>query len=79
MTLWVLQIIYTLDFAKGNWQISMDEGSKDKTVFTTSFGLYEFEVMLLHSAPTAFQRTINHVLGIVEFCQGVQWRHRGVQ
>ena len=42
----------------------MDEESKDKTAFTTPFGLYEFEVMPfgLHSAPATFQRMINHTL-----------------
>ena len=42
----------------------MDEESKDKTAFTTPFGLYELEVMQfgLHSAPATFQRMINHTL-----------------
>ena len=46
------KVICTLDLAKGYWQIPMDEGSRDKTAFTTLFGLYEFEVMPfgLHSA-----------------------------
>ena len=34
------QVISTLDLAKGYWQIPMDQGSKDKTTFTTPFGLY---------------------------------------
>ena len=59
-----VKVISTLDLAKGYWQIPMDEGSRDKTAFTTPFGLYEFEVMPfgLHSAPTTFQRMINHML-----------------
>ena len=38
--------------------------SQEKTAFATSFGLYEFKVMPfgLHTAPTTFQKTINHVL-----------------
>ena len=58
------RVISTLDLAKGYWQIPMDEGSRDKTAFTTPFGLFEFEVMPfgLHSVPATFQRMINHVL-----------------
>jgi len=54
----------TLDLAKGYWQIPMAKDSKDKTVFTMPFGLFEFEVMpfALHNTPTTFQRMINHAL-----------------
>ena len=55
-------VITTLNLAKGYWQIPMDEESKDKTVFTTPFGLYKVMPFGLHSVPTTFQRMINHVL-----------------
>ena len=54
-------VISTLDLAKGYWQIPMAEESKDKTTFTTPFGL-EVVPFGLHSAPATFQRMINHVL-----------------
>jgi hypothetical protein len=47
------KFITTLDLAKGYWQIPMEASSREKTAFTTPFGLYEFEVMPfgLHSVP----------------------------
>lgn len=38
-------VISTLDLAKGYWQIPLEEGSKEKSAFTTPYGLYEFEAL----------------------------------
>ena len=35
----------TLDLASGYWQVELDESLKEKTVFSTSAGHYEFNVM----------------------------------
>ena len=57
-------VLTTLDLACGYWQIPMASEPRDKTAFTTLFGLFELEVMPfgLHSAPATFQRMINYVL-----------------
>ena len=57
-------VVSTLDLAKGYWQIPLTPESREKTAFTTPFGLFEFEVMpfSLHNAAATFQRTMNHVL-----------------
>ncbi len=54
----------TLDLTKGYWQIPLTPISKEKTAFTTLFGLHQF-VMLpfgLFGAPATFQRLMNRIL-----------------
>ncbi len=62
-------IVTTLDLASGYWQIPLAPSAREKTAFTTPFGLFEFNVMPfgLHNAPATFQRMMNHLL---RDCQG---------
>ena len=57
--------MYTaLDLAQGYHQLRVKDEDVYKTAFKTQYGLFEFSVMPfgLSSAPSSFQRLMNHVL-----------------
>ncbi len=58
------RIYSTLDLTKGYWQIPLSPLSKEKSAFTTPFGLHQFVTLPfgLFGAPAAFQRLMDKIL-----------------
>ncbi|OIR55573.1 MAG: uncharacterized protein A8A55_3681, partial [Amphiamblys sp. WSBS2006] len=58
-----------LDLTKGFWQIPMEEGSREKTVFCTKKGKFAWNYMPfgLKNAPVIFQKVIDGVLDPVRY------------
>lgn len=59
----------TMDLQSGFWQVEMDPEDRPKTAFSTTKGLYEFNVMPmgLVNSPATFERLMENVL------RGLQW------
>ena len=64
------KFISTLDLTKGYWQVPVAEKDREKTAFSTPFGLFQFTRMPfgLQGAPATFQRMVDRLLnGLGDF------------
>ncbi|XP_078496945.1 uncharacterized protein LOC144753011 [Lissotriton helveticus] len=62
------QYLSTFDLTSGYWQISLTDGAKERSAFSTPEGHCQFCVMPfgLKNAPATFQRLVNQVLSGME-------------
>jgi Reverse transcriptase (RNA-dependent DNA polymerase) len=63
-------VFTTLDCNSGYWQIPVHPGDRDKTTFTSHYGIYRFLRLPfgLRNAPATFQRAIDIILS------GIKWK-----
>ncbi|KFM76552.1 Retrovirus-related Pol polyprotein from transposon opus, partial [Stegodyphus mimosarum] len=56
-------IFSTLDLASGYWHIKLNEKDTEKLVFSTNFGLYEFNSLPFgwKNSPAVFQKTLKQL------------------
>ena len=61
--------ISTLDLTKGYWQVPVAQHDREKTAFTTPYGLFHFCRMPfgLQGAPATFQRMVDKLLDGLEY------------
>ncbi len=61
---WYRRFYSTLDLTKGYWQIPLSPLSKEKSAFTTPFGLHQFVTLPfgLFGVPATFQRLMDKIL-----------------
>ena len=64
-------VFSTLDLEKGYWQVPLEESSKAITAFSTTGGLFEFNVLPfgLSTAPALFQRMMDNCLKGLPFAR----------
>ena len=58
------KVITTLNLSKGYWQVPVAASDREKTAFSSPYGLFQFTVMTfgLQGAPATFQRMMDELL-----------------